>query len=109
MWMGHQKLQHLSTVSLAFIDLGTRVVYSLYRFVSDPFKDIPGPFPARFTHLWYLFAIYKGNFILTNINLHKKYGPIVRIAPNEYMIDNVEAAKTIYGHGNAFVKVNHLF
>jgi hypothetical protein len=83
-------------------------VYSLYRFVSDPLKDIPGPFPARFTRLWYLFANYKGNFELTNINLHKMYGPIVRIAPNEYTIDNFEAAKTIYGHGNAFVKVNHL-
>jgi hypothetical protein len=96
-------LQHLSTVSLAFIVLGTCVVYTLYLFVSDPLKDIP----ARFTRLWYLFAIYKGNLELTNINLHKKYGPIVPIAPNEYTIDNLEAAKTIYGHENASVKVNH--
>lgn len=37
--------------------------------------------------------------------LHKKYGSIVRIAPHEYSVDDVDAARTIYGHGNAFVKV----
>ncbi|KAK7730651.1 hypothetical protein SLS57_001481 [Botryosphaeria dothidea] len=31
-------------------------------------------------------------------------GPIVRIAPNEYSIDDPEAIKIIYGHGTAFTK-----
>ncbi|KAE8440788.1 hypothetical protein EG329_006566 [Mollisiaceae sp. DMI_Dod_QoI] len=34
----------------------------------------------------------------------EKYGPIVRIAPNEYSVDDVEAAKLIYKVGNGFVK-----
>jgi len=32
-------------------------------------------------------------------------GSIVRIAPNYYSIDDMEAIKTIYGHGTNFVKV----
>jgi hypothetical protein len=31
-------------------------------------------------------------------------GPIVRIAPNSYSIDDADAIKTIYGHGTHFVK-----
>lgn len=64
-----------------------------------------GPLPSRFTHLWYLYKIYKGDFKSTNIELHEKYGPVVRIVPNEYSINDVGAAKVIYGHGNSFVKV----
>lgn len=33
-------------------------------------------------------------------------GPVVRIAPNEYSIDDPAAAKIIYGSGRAFVKVS---
>ncbi|KAJ5151645.1 hypothetical protein N7492_009940 [Penicillium capsulatum] len=71
----------------------------------DPLRRIPGPFLARFTRLWQFQEIYKGDFHKTNIALHKKYGPIVRIAPRNYSIDNPQAAKTIYGHGNQFPKV----
>jgi hypothetical protein len=100
-------LQYLSTGSLALIVPGPCFVYGLLQIILDPLRDIPGPLLARFSRLWYLVAIYKGNFESTNIELHTRYGPIVRIAPNEYSIDDYEAAKTIYGHGNPFIKVNH--
>jgi hypothetical protein len=32
-------------------------------------------------------------------------GPIVRIAPNEFSINDPDAIKTIYGHGTQFNKV----
>ncbi|WYZ42238.1 hypothetical protein EsH8_V_001133 [Colletotrichum jinshuiense] len=31
-------------------------------------------------------------------------GPVVRVAPGQYSIDSVDAAKTIYGHGSHFAK-----
>ena len=31
-------------------------------------------------------------------------GPVVRIAPNRYSIDDPEAIKQVYGHGTKFVK-----
>lgn len=42
------------------------------------------------------------SYFLTLINV----GPIVRIAPNEYSIDDPAAAKAIYGSGRGFVKVS---
>jgi hypothetical protein len=98
-------LLELSAGSLIFLALGLCAAYGIISAAIDPLRDIPGPFLARFTRLWYFFEVYKGSFEISNLALHKKYGPIVRIAPNEYSIDDVEAAKTIYGHGNAFVKV----
>lgn len=79
--------------------------YGVLQATLDPLRHIPGPLIARFTRLWYVWHIYKGRVHYTNIGLHKKYGPIVRLAPKLYSIDDVEAAKTIYGSGTRFVKV----
>lgn len=101
-----QYLLNTSSGGLILIALGSIIVYNAFQIIFDPLRDIPGPFLARFTRLWYLLELYKGKFEITNIELHKKYGAIVRIAPNQYSIDDVESAKTIYGHGSAFVKVS---
>src|SRR5271168_328983 len=100
-----QSVLDLSLGSYAIVTGCLLILYFIIDFIKDPLRDIPGPLLARFTRLWYFIEIYKGSFELTNVELHKKYGPIVRIAPHEYSIDDVDAAKTIYGHGNAFVKV----
>jgi hypothetical protein len=34
----------------------------------------------------------------------EQYGPVVRIAPNEYSIDDPHALRVIYGHGTKFIK-----
>lgn len=101
-------LEELFSLPLGIIlplGAGLYVLFSVALCLIDPLRSVPGPFLARFTRLWYLYKIYKGDFEKTNIGLHEKYGPVVRIAPNEYSIDDVEAAKVIYGHGNAFDKV----
>lgn len=70
----------------------------------DPLRDIPGPWPARYTRLWLWKQYRGGQFHDKNIQLHQQFGPIVRIAPNEFSIDDPEALYTIYGHGTKFVK-----
>jgi hypothetical protein len=102
-----QNLLSLSSASLVIIVLGILVSYVVVPALFDPLRDIPGPFLARFTRWWYFIEIYKGSFEVSDVEVHKKYGPIVRIAPREYSIDDVEAARTIYGHGTAFVKVSN--
>ncbi len=92
--------------SYILLGCGVLVLYLLVQYILDPLRDIPGPFLARFTRFWYFLEIYKGKFEHSDMDLHKRYGPIVRIAPREYSIDDVEAAKTIYGHGGAFPKVD---
>lgn len=99
----------LSAITLALLSVGGYIIYLLLQFALDPLRDIPGPFFARFTRWWYFIEIYRGTFELTDIKLHQKYGSIVRVAPHEYSIDDVDAARTIYGRGNVFVKVGPVF
>lgn len=100
-----EELLSLPLGSILPLGASLYILFCLVLWFIDPLRSVPGPLLARFTRLWYLYKIYKGNFERTNINLHKKYGSVVRIAPNEYSIDDVGSAKVIYGHGNAFVKV----
>lgn len=100
-----QQILDLSLSSLLLLLTGFYGTILAIQFILDPLRDIPGPLLARFTRFWLFFEIYKGSFERTNIELHRKYGPIVRVAPGEYSIDDFEAARTIYGYSNAFVKV----
>jgi hypothetical protein len=96
----------LSIPQLLLLGTGIYILYLLTTHILlDPNRSIPGPFLARFTRLWYLYAIYVGDFEFTDIEFHRRYGPIWRIAPGEYSIDDVDALKTIYGLGSGYVKV----
>ncbi|KAF5571396.1 pisatin demethylase cytochrome P450 [Fusarium pseudoanthophilum] len=65
---------------------------------------IPGPPLAKWTKLWRLYDVYKGQSHQTAIRLHKKHGPLVRIAPNIISVGDPAAIKTIYGLTGAFTK-----
>ncbi|KAF5632048.1 cytochrome P450 monooxygenase oxidoreductase [Fusarium sp. NRRL 52700] len=80
------------------------VILALVKFIRSPLSRVPGPFLARFTRLWLLKEVYFGTYPKTSIELHRKYGPVVRIAPNEYSIDDPASAKIIYGSGRGFTK-----
>lgn len=72
-------------------------------FVS-PLKDIPGPFPAKITQWWLIFIDLAGNRTTTIHELHKKYGPAVRVGPDEVSFSNVESIKEIYGQATVYMK-----
>ncbi|KAJ4991362.1 cytochrome p450 pisatin [Stagonosporopsis vannaccii] len=76
----------------------------LYQTLTSPLRDVPGPLLARFTRLWEIQAIRNHENAALNIALHEKYGPVVRLAPNRYSINDGEAAKVILGHHNAMDK-----
>ncbi|RSL84570.1 hypothetical protein CEP51_003790 [Fusarium floridanum] len=67
-------------------------------------RKVPGPFLAKLTGLWEVKKVITGNIHGIMIDLHKKHGPIVQIAPNRYDFNTPEAVKTIYRIGNAFTK-----
>lgn len=74
----------------------------IWRTCISNLRNIPGPFSARFSRLWYFNRVYQGKFHFENIELHNKYGPVVRLAPNLYSIS--EPDKTVYGIKSAFTK-----
>ncbi|KAJ5547808.1 hypothetical protein N7513_005042 [Penicillium frequentans] len=94
---------HLLLV-LPFLYLGLQVLLKLSRAISSPLKGIPGPFWTRFTSLWYLDRCRKGRLERDNIDLHQKYGPIVRISPDHYSISDIADIKIVYGPGSKFPK-----
>jgi hypothetical protein len=65
--------------------------------IFSPLRSVPGPFWARFSRFWYFKRVYHGNFEHDNIELHRRYGRVVRVAPNMYSINAPDAVSTIYG------------
>ena len=94
----------LILLALSFTLITFRTVYRAY---ATPFQDVPGPLLARFTRLWLTKAIYSRKYHKINTEIHRKYGPIVRIAPNEYSIDDPDAAQAIYRSRDQLSKVRY--
>ncbi|KAI4862728.1 cytochrome P450 [Hypoxylon rubiginosum] len=68
----------------------------IYRLYLHPLAKVPGPKLAAITSLWYVYQTRQGRMLVLNRNLHKKYGPSVRISPNEVSFDSEEAFQAIY-------------
>ncbi|KIX07296.1 uncharacterized protein Z518_01949 [Rhinocladiella mackenziei CBS 650.93] len=81
-----------------------RVLLFLYKSITSPLRTIPGPFLARFGKFYYFFRVMRGRWEHDDITLHRKYGPIVRVAPNMYSIDSPEVVKKVYGIASKFPK-----
>lgn len=74
----------------------------IYRLYLSPISHIPGPKLAALTHFYEsYYDVYpnKGQFMFHYMDLHKKYGPIIRISPTEVHIDDMSFYSEIYtGH-----------
>jgi len=64
----------------------------------------PGPFLARFSDLWLGWVSKQGHRSEVVHDMHLKYGPFVRIAPNHVSIAEPDALSIIYAHGNGALK-----
>jgi hypothetical protein len=78
----------------------------MYKRYASPLRKYPGPFLASFTRLWKVYSTATGRTHLQHIELHRKYGPIVRIAPNEISIASPEAARNLLSAGKRFHKTD---
>ncbi|EMD86820.1 hypothetical protein COCC4DRAFT_63008 [Bipolaris maydis ATCC 48331] len=82
---------------VAYISM--RCVYNMF---FHPLRKIPGPWMAATTPLpdfWHD-AVRRGNYIWEIQKMHRKYGPIVRINPNEVHIDDPSYYDNIYVGGS---------
>jgi hypothetical protein len=86
------------------IYIATTCIYRLYL---HPLSRVPGPKLAALTlfyEAWYNLFAQDGRFIFHAENLHKKYGPIVRIAPNEVSISDPDFYNKVHYPGSQFEK-----
>ncbi|KAF2850009.1 pisatin demethylase [Plenodomus tracheiphilus IPT5] len=65
---------------------------------------IPGPFLASLTDLWRTIDVWKRQTQRTHIELHRKYGPVVRLGPNSVSVADPQAIKIIYTLKGSFAK-----
>ncbi|CAI0643456.1 unnamed protein product [Colletotrichum noveboracense] len=85
----------LAFFGLIAVYLASSVFYNLYL---HPLRNFPGPLLLRATRLGFGYKLNRGTLPFDILELHKKYGDIVRVAPNELAFNNVSAWKDIMGH-----------
>ncbi|KAA8895566.1 cytochrome P450 [Sphaerosporella brunnea] len=78
----------------------------VYQRVFSPYAGIPGPFWASVTRFWYLRRVIAEDIHRCTKSLHQRYGPIVRIAPDEVSISDPAAMKQIYAVTGGFTKTD---
>lgn len=90
-------------MSLPFLSAIALVAYFLLRplftAIRSPLKSLPGPWHSRFTNLVLKYHIVTGRRLYYIDALHHQYGPIVRIAPGEVAVNDVEAFARIHKIG----------
>ncbi|KAI9928453.1 hypothetical protein ASPWEDRAFT_170549 [Aspergillus wentii DTO 134E9] len=76
------------------------VILTLYKYITylhSPLSKIPNAhFTSPFTSKWIDSKRNKGTEVLTLHSLHRKHGPLVRLAPNELSVNSLHGLKTIY-------------
>ncbi|KAL6304641.1 cytochrome P450 [Sparassis latifolia] len=75
--------------------LGSIVTYRLSPF--HPLSNYSGPLLSKISKLWLVYVTSKGKQYLYVQQLHQKYGPIVRIGPNELSIIDTDLIPYILG------------
>lgn len=101
-----------ATTMTSTITLLAIISYIVYQRWLSPLAGIPGPFLASLTSLWLAYAYRRGDWHRYSIQLHKTYGPIVRVAPGIIDVGSdpsdpattAATIKTLYGAGTKFFK-----
>ena len=74
------------------------VFSGIYNVFFHPLRKFPGPLSHKITPLPYAIKVLTGTNPLDMLPLHEKYGPVVRIAPDELAFNDPGAWKDIMGH-----------
>jgi len=78
----------------------------IYRRYASPLRSLPGPFLASCTRLWKIRSTISENTQWEHVELHRKYGPVVRIGPNEVSFSSPQVARNILSAGKRFYKTD---
>lgn len=78
----------------------------VYRIFLHPLSSFPGPFLAKISGNWRNRRFWRGSWHDDVLELHKFYGPVVRVAPDELSVVDEQAMKRLYGHGTKVLKTS---
>ena len=92
---------------LAFIAWTSLVAIALYLFLSyAKLSSIPGPILASYSDLYRLYWVWTRKQHLKHLELHKKYGKLVRLGPNMVSVGDPAEIPNIYGYNYNFNKAS---
>ncbi|KAI9369047.1 cytochrome P450 [Aspergillus egyptiacus] len=77
---------------------------ALLRASQSTISFLPGPWASKWTGLILQYHSMKGNKAKYIHDLHRKYGRVVRVSPDEADISDPEAARKIHRVGSGFLK-----
>ncbi|WQF85497.1 Putative cytochrome P450 [Colletotrichum destructivum] len=80
----------------------------IYNLCLSPIATVPGPLTAKLSPLWLMRAVRSQRLNHAIQRLHQKYGPVVRLSPNEVSFATIEAQNAIHRPG-ASAKQNVFF
>ncbi|EXJ75738.1 uncharacterized protein A1O5_00245 [Cladophialophora psammophila CBS 110553] len=69
-------------------------------------RKVPGPWLYAATRFRLALDAWRAKSIHSVNKLHRKYGPAVRIGPNEISFNSLSALRTIYGAGSGFERTS---
>ncbi|KAI0601370.1 cytochrome P450 [Biscogniauxia sp. FL1348] len=103
----------ISKLATCIAFLAYPIILGIYRLYFHPLAKVPGPWLGALTGWYeaYFELAHKGvggQFTFHIRELHIKYGPIVRISPNEVHIDDPDFYSNIYNNRDNHDKPRHL-
>ncbi|KAK1704740.1 cytochrome P450 4A10 [Colletotrichum lupini] len=84
--------------------LATLSIYFFFNIFLHPLRKVPGPRKATISPLWLWYHSYIGDETTSIEALHRFYGPVVRIGPNDVDISDGAALAPIYSEKGGFLK-----
>ncbi|KAJ4986130.1 cytochrome P450 [Stagonosporopsis vannaccii] len=93
---------HILNVIVTYLGAATTLIIAkfLYNVFLHPLRHYPGPKIWAATRLMWARAMQSGDYHQQLHAMHKRYGPVIRVAPNELSFIAPEAWKDIYGNRN---------
>lgn len=93
---------YLTVVGLAAV--AYLVGYIIYQRYLHPLAKFPGPFWASITNFWKVYELSTLALPTRMCRVHEKYGPVVRIGPDDLSFNIPEAIAPIYKVGRRMPK-----
>ncbi|RDI88055.1 hypothetical protein Vi05172_g1947 [Venturia inaequalis] len=97
----YDRLSAASASTILLTSIAAITAYQLWKLVYNaffhPLRRFPGPKSAAVSKIPFTLSIFKGTPHKWNHELHLKYGPVVRLAPNMLSFIDERAWKDIHG------------
>lgn len=99
---GHVGRGLLSDFALQFVCY--RISIYMYNIFLHPLRGFPGPVTSAASTWPKIRHAIHGDLIHWIVDLHAKFGEVVRVSPNELSFSSADAWKDIYGHSSRLPK-----